>query len=223
MAWYCLISVYIFQPLAISDRVLVGEGVLTKMCRKKPKPRQFFLFNDILIYGNIVISKKKVCWCWVGLVGKLISLYIELWSYESVILPLVGITVRFISSRWVVWENEQFIGQSDAVLMKFHGIKSAIRGPISNDDILNTLSIYINICLGWIKIIFFRQFLTPRGRNTWVITPNLAFSSLTFTEIFLLTHFLCCRYLNFFHKNIAGTTMMKGKQFFTVLKFSLQA
>ncbi|KAI0231754.1 Pleckstrin homology domain-containing family F member 2 [Lamellibrachia satsuma] len=47
------------QPLAMPDRVLVGEGVLTKMCRKKPKPRQFFLFNDILVYGNIVINKKK--------------------------------------------------------------------------------------------------------------------------------------------------------------------
>ncbi|XP_052245136.1 pleckstrin homology domain-containing family F member 2-like isoform X2 [Dreissena polymorpha] len=47
------------QPLAVSGRVLVGEGVLTKMCRKKPKPRQFFLFNDVLVYGNIVINKKK--------------------------------------------------------------------------------------------------------------------------------------------------------------------
>lgn len=47
------------QPLAIPGRVLVGEGVLTKMCRKRAKPRQFFLFNDILVYGNIVIGKKK--------------------------------------------------------------------------------------------------------------------------------------------------------------------
>lgn len=47
------------QPLSIPGRVLVGEGVLTKMCRKRPKPRQFFLFNDILVYGNIVIGKKK--------------------------------------------------------------------------------------------------------------------------------------------------------------------
>lgn len=47
------------QPLAVCGRVLVGEGVLTKMCRKKPKARQFFLFNDILVYGNIVINKKK--------------------------------------------------------------------------------------------------------------------------------------------------------------------
>ncbi|GLH01384.1 hypothetical protein R5R35_014654 [Gryllus longicercus] len=47
------------QPIGIPGRVLVGEGVLTKMCRKKPKARQFFLFNDILVYGNILINKKK--------------------------------------------------------------------------------------------------------------------------------------------------------------------
>lgn len=60
----CQIETYgflrvVFQPLKIHGRVLVGEGVLTKMCRKRPKARQFFLFNDILVYGNIVISKKK--------------------------------------------------------------------------------------------------------------------------------------------------------------------
>lgn len=47
------------QPLSAPNRILIGEGVLTKMCRKGPKPRQYFLFNDILVYGNIVISKKK--------------------------------------------------------------------------------------------------------------------------------------------------------------------
>ena len=40
-------------------RVLVGEGILTKSCRKKLKPRQFFLFNDLLVYGSIIINKKK--------------------------------------------------------------------------------------------------------------------------------------------------------------------
>ena len=47
------------KSLSDVSRVLVGEGILTKLCRKKPKQRQFFLFNDILVYGNIVISKKR--------------------------------------------------------------------------------------------------------------------------------------------------------------------
>ncbi|XP_075138218.1 ribonuclease P protein subunit p29 isoform X2 [Leptodactylus fuscus] len=47
------------QPLSLPGRVLVGEGILTKECRKKPKPRVFFLFSDILVYGTIVINKVK--------------------------------------------------------------------------------------------------------------------------------------------------------------------
>lgn len=45
--------------LVTSGRALVGEGVLIKECRKKPKPRYFFLFNDILVYGTSVMGKKK--------------------------------------------------------------------------------------------------------------------------------------------------------------------
>uniref|UniRef100_A0AC35G7N9 Uncharacterized protein n=2 Tax=Panagrolaimus sp. PS1159 TaxID=55785 RepID=A0AC35G7N9_9BILA len=47
------------EPLWQEGRVLVGEGVLMKMCRKKAKPRQFFLLNDLLVYGSIIISKKR--------------------------------------------------------------------------------------------------------------------------------------------------------------------
>jgi len=47
------------EPLLKSGRILVGEGVLLKQCRKKLKPRQFFLFNDILVYANIIVSRKR--------------------------------------------------------------------------------------------------------------------------------------------------------------------
>ena len=59
-SYYNIYVFFVVQPLSSSPRILVGEGVLTKVCRKKLKQRQFFLFSDILVYGNIVISKKKV-------------------------------------------------------------------------------------------------------------------------------------------------------------------
>ncbi|KAF7637688.1 hypothetical protein Mgra_00002947 [Meloidogyne graminicola] len=47
------------RKLCENGRVLIGEGVLIKICRKKPKARQFFLFNDLLIYGSIIINRKR--------------------------------------------------------------------------------------------------------------------------------------------------------------------
>ncbi|CAH8524733.1 unnamed protein product [Schistosoma turkestanicum] len=46
------------RKLVTSNRVLIGEGVLTKICRRKPKLRHFFLFNDVLMYGKILVNRK---------------------------------------------------------------------------------------------------------------------------------------------------------------------
>jgi len=46
------------QPLAVPGRVLLMDWVLAlTSCKKREPPRVFYLFNDILVYGNI-ISKK---------------------------------------------------------------------------------------------------------------------------------------------------------------------
>lgn len=44
------------KPLSKPGRVLVGEGRLMKQSRRGPQPRVFFLFDDMLVYGSIVIS-----------------------------------------------------------------------------------------------------------------------------------------------------------------------
>eukprot|EP00045_Choanoeca_perplexa_P007425 m.66979 g.66979 ORF g.66979 m.66979 type:complete len:200 (-) comp14071_c0_seq4:670-1269(-) len=39
------------ESLTREGRIFVLEGQLKKICRKGPKKRHFFLFNDILVYG----------------------------------------------------------------------------------------------------------------------------------------------------------------------------
>ena len=46
-------------PLLQEGRILIGEGVLNKLSRKRINKRHFFLFNDILVYGTIIINKKR--------------------------------------------------------------------------------------------------------------------------------------------------------------------
>ncbi|KAM3173329.1 hypothetical protein ACTXT7_012717 [Hymenolepis weldensis] len=40
-----------------NKQFLVAKGILTKICRKKPKQRTFYLFNDSLVYANISYGK----------------------------------------------------------------------------------------------------------------------------------------------------------------------
>ena len=45
---------YIIQVLLVPGRIFIRDGVLWKVCRKGPKKRHFFLFNDTLVYGTVV-------------------------------------------------------------------------------------------------------------------------------------------------------------------------
>ncbi|VUZ41899.1 unnamed protein product [Hymenolepis diminuta] len=40
-----------------NKQFLVAKGILTKICRKRPKQRTFYLFNDSLVYANISYGK----------------------------------------------------------------------------------------------------------------------------------------------------------------------
>jgi len=46
------------QDLTLGNRRFILEGVLTKICRRASIPKKFFLFDDILVYGQMTLKSK---------------------------------------------------------------------------------------------------------------------------------------------------------------------
>ena len=82
------------QTLLVPGRIFIREGTLLKVCRRGPKPRHFFLFNDVLVrkervgVARLVLFEK---WLYVGLWDGIVT-----WSLRSATRAHFGSDVRFI-------------------------------------------------------------------------------------------------------------------------------
>ncbi|TRY60621.1 hypothetical protein DNTS_014011 [Danionella cerebrum] len=71
-----------------AGRILVGEGHLKKHCRRGPKLKVFFLFNDILVYGSIMVPGR--------------------WNHKQKIIPLEDVLQEDMedgmdmSNQWLI-------------------------------------------------------------------------------------------------------------------------
>ncbi|EDV28823.1 expressed hypothetical protein [Trichoplax adhaerens] len=90
------------QTLLKEGRILLGQGSLTKMCRKGPQRRQFFLFNDILVYASIKVPHKKY------VKQRIIPLeYAGLTSTDNTAELKHGWTINSIGKSFVVYADSE--------------------------------------------------------------------------------------------------------------------